>query len=528
MDASEFASWLLRIGDGLLGEPDINDPDNTRRIQIPPQYLIETTENKLQSLIYFIYDRSTLNNPSPDTLSTRAIVCPTNDTSDEINKLVLTLIPGECKVYNSHDVMIPHGVSHSDLEALYPQEYLNQLSFPGIPLHELTLKINTPIILIRNINQTLGLCNGTRLIVSQLLPRIIEAQIIIGTSIGSEQQKPRTIEIRVLRKWISKGKKEELCYQFVDTYLESCYKVSGYICVGARTYMATVEHVASLVIRQKARFEPVTNLDIPITYFNFATYETIQKRIKDTKFLTDYIGRVKNNSLRSTSTGKQLRKTPLQDEMGKEIEITLWPEMRHLIGDDVIPGDIVAIASTMVTEHNGLLQLESTYLTTTTVNPDMTQTVEHVNRLRALPAMQLTGTHEKTVTLLDLRLSIQENIQWYCVNATITDATGSADVVFFDEGMQGLLNISCKDMVTKHAHTKNPKIVPQLIRSATDTPRLLHLTLKNDGKIVVNNVSEGKTTNDNQSTSTGASMFTPTTPLPKKGTPKRQLAETPG
>ncbi|KAL3614070.1 hypothetical protein CASFOL_042144 [Castilleja foliolosa] len=81
----------------------------------------------------------------------------------------------------------------------------------------------------------------------------------------------------------------------------------------------------------------------------------------------------------------------------------------------------------------------------------------------------------------------------YCVNATITDATGSVDV-FFDGGMQ-------------HAHTKNPKIVPQLIKSATDTPRLLHLTLKDDGKIVVNNVSEVNSTTANQSTSTGATMF---------------------
>ncbi|KAL3614258.1 hypothetical protein CASFOL_042332 [Castilleja foliolosa] len=188
---SEFASWLLAIGDGLLGQPDINDPQNIRHVQIPPQYLIDTSENRLLSLIYFIYDRSTLSSESPDILSTRAIVCPTNDTSDEINKLVLSLTSGDCKVYSSYDVMIPHGGTHTDLEALYPQEYLNQLSFPGMPPHVLNLKINTPIILIRNINQTLGLCNGTHLIVTQLLPRIIEAQIITGTSVGVRVYIPR-------------------------------------------------------------------------------------------------------------------------------------------------------------------------------------------------------------------------------------------------------------------------------------------------------------------------------------------------
>ncbi|KAL3636558.1 hypothetical protein CASFOL_018857 [Castilleja foliolosa] len=33
-----------------------------------------------------------------------------------------------------------------------------------------------------------------------------------------ERQKSETIEVRVLRKWISKGKNEDLCYRFVDIY----------------------------------------------------------------------------------------------------------------------------------------------------------------------------------------------------------------------------------------------------------------------------------------------------------------------
>lgn len=38
--------------------------------------------------------------------------------------------------------------------------------------------------LLRNINQREGLCNGTHLIVSQLLPNVIEATIITSTCIG--------------------------------------------------------------------------------------------------------------------------------------------------------------------------------------------------------------------------------------------------------------------------------------------------------------------------------------------------------
>ncbi|KAL3645341.1 E2F/DP winged-helix DNA-binding domain [Castilleja foliolosa] len=118
----------------------------------------------------------------------------------------------------------------------------------------------------------------------------------------------------------------------------------------------------------------------------------------------------------------------------------------------------------------------------------------------------------------------------YCVNATITDATGSTEAVFFNESMQMILNISCKDMVTKYGQPSDPRHVPEILRSIADTPRLLHLTLKNDGQIVVNNISDVAQSSDIQSTetATGATAFSPTTPLPKSNTSKRQLLDTPG
>ncbi|KAL3654635.1 hypothetical protein CASFOL_001620 [Castilleja foliolosa] len=420
-----------------------------------------------------------------------------------------------------------------------------------------------------------------------------------------ERQKPGTIEVRVLRKWTAKGKKE-LCYQFIDTYgdcieatadvkqeehfdtviqLQSCYKVSGYIATSPRTYMATVDHAASLVIGRKARFEPATDQSIPSAYFSFATYDMLKGRIRDSRLLTDYIGRVEANSLRSTSKEKVLRKILLQDELKKQVEITLWPDKIHLIGDEVIPGDIVAITSTMVTEYNGRLQLESTHLTTVFINLNMPQTIDHINRLNALPAMEPNSRDEPTTTLADLKLGSKQTIQnaknftcaakiihfnenrgWYyvlcskcsnklypeqnndrlnfvckdddnitpnyryCVNATIEDTTGTAETVFFNESIQSFLNINCEDMVTKHADTSNPKIMPQLLKSIANTTRLLHLTLKTDGQIVVNNVSELPSPTETQSTGSaiGTSTFTPATPVPKPATSKRPATEIPG
>ncbi|XP_035837147.1 uncharacterized protein LOC110892742 [Helianthus annuus] len=188
--ALAFSKWLLDIGDGLTGVPYKQSPD-TKIIDIPTQFLIQPGENGLHQLIKFIYDDDILHNPTASNLSERAIVCPKNETADEINELVLASSPGECSTYLSVDSITPHSHSQGDTDLMYPPEYLNLLNFQGIPSHCLKLKINTPVILMRNIDQKSGLCNGTRLLVSQLLPRIIEARIITGTAIGHRVYIPR-------------------------------------------------------------------------------------------------------------------------------------------------------------------------------------------------------------------------------------------------------------------------------------------------------------------------------------------------
>nr|XP_043620342.1 ATP-dependent DNA helicase PIF1-like [Erigeron canadensis] len=147
--------------------------------------------NAIYDLIEFIYDEDCLKNIRPETLSQKAIVCPKNDTVNEINDLILLRAPGDSKVYLSTDLITPHIGYQSDTETLYPPEYLNMLDFSGLPAHRLELKVHSPVILLRNINQTLGLCNGTRLIVTHLLPRVIEAQVITGKAIGHRVYIPR-------------------------------------------------------------------------------------------------------------------------------------------------------------------------------------------------------------------------------------------------------------------------------------------------------------------------------------------------
>ncbi len=57
-----------------------------------------------------------------------------------------------------------------------PIEVLCSLNSSSLPPGELHLKIGAPIILLRNIDPTNGMCNGTRLIILRMSTRVLEAR----------------------------------------------------------------------------------------------------------------------------------------------------------------------------------------------------------------------------------------------------------------------------------------------------------------------------------------------------------------
>ncbi|KAF8116082.1 hypothetical protein N665_0022s0012 [Sinapis alba] len=78
-----------------------------------------------------------------------------------------------------------------DWTSHYPPEYLNSLEFPGLPNHKLCLKVGAPVMMLRNLNQDQGLCNGTRMMVTRLGSRIVEAQPMTGSGVGEPVLIPR-------------------------------------------------------------------------------------------------------------------------------------------------------------------------------------------------------------------------------------------------------------------------------------------------------------------------------------------------
>ena len=74
---------------------------------------------------------------------------------------------------------------------LYPVELLNNIGLAGLPPRGLRLKIGCPVILLRNLNPKLGLCNGTRLTVTKITRYLLTAQIMNGSHIGQYCHIPR-------------------------------------------------------------------------------------------------------------------------------------------------------------------------------------------------------------------------------------------------------------------------------------------------------------------------------------------------
>lgn len=70
-------------------------------------------------------------------------------------------------------------------------DILNSFDFPGFPSHELKLKVGSTVMLLRNLNLNDGLCNGTRLVVTDCARNTLQCQIISGEKAGTVISLPK-------------------------------------------------------------------------------------------------------------------------------------------------------------------------------------------------------------------------------------------------------------------------------------------------------------------------------------------------
>ncbi|KAH1053373.1 hypothetical protein AAZX31_08G266500 [Glycine max] len=136
-----FAKWILDIGDGIIG----HENDGYATIEIPAHLLITEYDDPISDHMEYL-------------------------SSDSVDKL--------------------ETIEDSYFQSI-TTKFLNSLTTSGLPTHSIKLKIGSPIMLLRNLDQNQGMCNGTRLVVTKLAKHVIAAEIISGKNIGLGVYIPR-------------------------------------------------------------------------------------------------------------------------------------------------------------------------------------------------------------------------------------------------------------------------------------------------------------------------------------------------
>ncbi|XP_058773334.1 uncharacterized protein LOC131647463 [Vicia villosa] len=183
----QFSEWLLRIGEGKVSEPNYGVAD----FEIPPDLLITQFEDPIVAIVDATYPDFIHNYHLIHYLKGRAILASTLEIVEEINNHILELMPGDVRDYYNSNSVDKSEINDDTVVNILTPEFLCSIRTSGFPTHHLKLKVGTPIMLTRNIDQSEGLCNGTRLIVTKLGTHVIEASIIVGKNSGNQVYIPR-------------------------------------------------------------------------------------------------------------------------------------------------------------------------------------------------------------------------------------------------------------------------------------------------------------------------------------------------
>nr|XP_020159149.2 ATP-dependent DNA helicase PIF1-like [Aegilops tauschii subsp. strangulata] len=176
-----FADYLLRVGNGT------EEADDQGNILLPDDICLPSTGevDDLEKLIDHVFPSLDDNMADSSYMTSRAILSTTNDNVDKINIRMIERFHGDEVIYHSFDS------AEDDPYGYYAPEFLNGLTPNGLPPHALKLKLNCPVILLRNIDPANGLCNGTRLVVRGFERNTIDAEIVIGQHAGRRVFLPR-------------------------------------------------------------------------------------------------------------------------------------------------------------------------------------------------------------------------------------------------------------------------------------------------------------------------------------------------
>ena len=180
-ESRRFARWLLDIGHGRAARSD-------GKVTIPASMIV----NDVESLVNAIYPGISCHPPPPpDYFLHRMILAARNADVGELNDLILNQMSGNMRTYFSVDTMVEEAGADGEGHPPVPVEFLRSINSASLPPGELHIKIGCPLILIRNLSPSQGLCNGTRMVVTRMSDRVLEVRLIGGDHDGKLAFIPR-------------------------------------------------------------------------------------------------------------------------------------------------------------------------------------------------------------------------------------------------------------------------------------------------------------------------------------------------
>ncbi|PON70500.1 DNA helicase Pif1-like [Trema orientale] len=207
---TSFSEYLLRIGNGE------EECDSLDRVQLPNNMIIPFKDQvvSLGELLDVVFPKLDVYCRDVHKVVNRVILTPKNVYVDQINNIMIDRFPGDAVVYYSFDEPM------DKTEHNFEEDFFNALTPSGVPPHELVLKPNCPVILLRNINSAEGLCNGTRLICRHFQRNVIDAEIAVGEYRGKRVFLPRIHFVPL------EGHKDPFSFKRIQFPIRPCFAMT--------------------------------------------------------------------------------------------------------------------------------------------------------------------------------------------------------------------------------------------------------------------------------------------------------------
>uniref|UniRef100_A0A0L8I928 DNA helicase Pif1-like 2B domain-containing protein n=1 Tax=Octopus bimaculoides TaxID=37653 RepID=A0A0L8I928_OCTBM len=161
--STNSASDILKLADGKVPLHADRELD-VHSFATPVSSLAELTDK-----VFPYFKDNYLNH---EWLSERAVLAPKNVTVTKLNDQLLQSLPGAPFAYKSVDTMVDANESVN-----FPTEFLNSLYPPGLPPHLPRLKVEAPVMLLRNLEPP-RLCNGRGLVVKKLMKHVVFVLVV--------------------------------------------------------------------------------------------------------------------------------------------------------------------------------------------------------------------------------------------------------------------------------------------------------------------------------------------------------------